>query len=89
MLDNVKFRVGKKGRERVLKEKRKNVHAKIYGTVREQTFENTQVDWPKAHYNPYKYETFVDEHQEPIYEAESVFLSDGKYIQYKELNEKI
>lgn len=55
------FRVGQKGREKVLKEKRKNVHAGVSGYI--------DLDWDsQSHpptntrgviYNPYSYKTFV------------------------------
>lgn len=58
VLRNAQFKVSKAGRARVLKEKRKNVHAGVVG------------DWDRkalarrrkraVTYNPYKYETFVD-----------------------------
>ena len=55
------FRVGQKGREKVLKEKRKNVHAGVSGYI--------DLDWDSQDhpptktrgviYNPYAYKTFV------------------------------
>ena len=51
-----------KGREKVLREKRKNVHAFVKGYL--QDAENVDTDRPATQvtYNPYKYETFVDKH---------------------------
>ena len=65
---NCNFRVQKAGRERVLKERRKNVHAYITGWK-----SDPKVDFgwtPEAHitYNPYKYSTFVEvESGDPVY----------------------
>ena len=58
---DAEFKVSQKGRDRVLREKRKNVHAVIKG------FLHTPTDMPKAidgeftyiTYNPYKYDSFV------------------------------
>jgi hypothetical protein len=63
------FKVSKSGRERVLKEQRKNVHAGVEGYI-----ENWQMgDWRDSHptarpvsYNPYKYENFVDKDTEQM-----------------------
>lgn len=84
------FQVGKKGRERVLKEKRKNVHAGVSGYI--------DLDWdlqphPPTNtrgviYNPYKWSTFIYSSQPdiarsepiPIFHSDRVRLShvDGK-----------
>jgi hypothetical protein len=87
-LYDAQFRVGKKGRERVLEEKRKNVHAGVSGYI--------DRDWDKQRfpptnflgviYNPYSYETFVyaDIHDRskwtPIFWSHSARLShvEGK-----------
>lgn len=60
-LKNVKFKVSAKGRERVLKEKRKNVHAGVEG---EWVLDSMAPDiggWRKVVYDPYKFSSFVDE----------------------------
>lgn len=70
-LSDVRFAVSEAGRERVLREQCKNVHAYIYGnrglddTVRSDVYEAT--------YNPYKYSTFVlRENGEPLHTARLV-----------------
>jgi hypothetical protein len=55
-LTNVKFHVDQKGRERVINEKRKNVHAYLRG---QWTFQDTNIDGYTVTYNPYKYTSFV------------------------------
>lgn len=57
-LQGVQFKVNQKGRERVLKEKRKNVHAYAIGRYmgNPETFNGTQ----QLTYNPYKYKSFVN-----------------------------
>lgn len=75
------MKVSEKGRQRVLKEKRKNVHAGVRGT------------WVKDHpislagtrrvtYNPYVSGTFRDaETGEPIYRASKVVVTvDGVFV---------
>lgn len=55
-----KFKVGTKGRERVLREKRKNVHAYIEGRFKG-TFEEIYLAEKigEAYYNPYTTEYFM------------------------------
>ena len=58
------FRVQKAGRERVLKEKRKNVHAYVAGykcklKSDEEIAKIGDYEWVKATYDPYKYDSFV------------------------------
>jgi hypothetical protein len=60
-LRNARFLVGQAGRQRVIDEKQKNVHAGISGyitTSDEQMPEDTYTVH-KVTYNPYKYKTFV------------------------------
>lgn len=60
-LQDAKFVVRPSGRLRVLREKRKNVHAFVRGYL-----DTYDLDWSvyeadrKATYNPYKYDSFVD-----------------------------
>ena len=56
-LQNVTFKVSQAGRERVIREKRKNVHAFVHGTLLEIETVNTLPVAVK--YNPYKYSSFV------------------------------
>ena len=68
------FQVNQKGRERVVKEKQKNVHAGIIGYIsREVTVACTPIT-----YNPYKYKTFVNGlSQEPVYHCDQVVLAEN------------
>lgn len=82
-LHNVEFKVGVKGRERVIREGVKNVHAYVYGDL--YLVDDTNNHWYKNHettvrYNPYEYSSFVDELDQPIYNARNVMLNavDGK-----------
>ena len=77
------FHVDAKGRQKVLREKRKNVHAFVKGYL--QDAENVNTDRPATEvtYNPYKYETFVDTSNEKfVYYADEVVLTHNKVIAY-------
>ena len=58
-IDNVKFSVGQKGRQRVLEEKKKNVHAFCYGTLKEKNI-NDIVVHKAVTYNPYTADHFYN-----------------------------
>ena len=84
-LTDARFHVQQAGRERVLKQKRKNVHAYVSGKLKE-SFWFTQAPkyiWTakqRVTYNPYKYKNFVDkETLKPVASAEVVHIS-GKRI---------
>jgi len=73
ILSNVEFKVSEAGRQRVLRDQRKNVHAVIRG--------EWQGDYPDAimsntvsevKYNPYRDKTFVLNTGEAIYRAVAV-----------------
>jgi len=77
------FHVDVKGREKVLREKRKNVHAFVKGYL--QDAENVDTDLPATEvtYNPYKYETFVDKKDESfVYYADQVKLQHNQVTAY-------
>ena len=56
------MKVNRKGRECVIREKRKNVHAGIMGYLRHEDMKvwDGWVDMIEITYNPYKYASFVD-----------------------------
>ena len=77
-LRDCKFRVQPAGRERVLREKRKNVHAGIKGYIDDTNCPlrvGTEVT-----YNPYKYDSFVDKNTE-----EPVFYSGFAKLSHKQV----
>lgn len=78
-LDNVKFVVSQAGRERVLKEQRKNVHAVVRGEIREMSFADCVAPGHIVKYNPYKYNSFVTEDGTPVKGAKKVAIF-GKNI---------
>lgn len=85
------FKVSEAGRQRVLKEQRKNVHAKVLGYFQgAEAYDGDGFEdlyylegYRRAHYNPYETETFVDRDTgEPLYKASEVLLVNKK-IFYK------
>ena len=74
---NVVFKVNELGRQRVVREKSKNVHA--YVVCDKYTFPGkTKVDKSKIiTYNPYKHKQFVCDGKE-INSADAVLFKDGK-----------
>ena len=73
------FRVNQKGREKVLKEKRKNVHAGILGRI--DNIGGTVMIGTEVTYNPYKYNSFVDNNTEvPVYYAGFATLTHNKVL---------
>ena len=81
LLQEAKPKVSQKGRERVLREKRKNVHAGVVGylcaygqplTVPQQSQEVT--------YNPYKYTTFVNKESGEEWEGSPWALLQDKRV---------
>jgi hypothetical protein len=73
ILENVEFKVSDKGRQRVLKEKRKNVHAFV---VAEKILEKSKLPefGFKVKYDPYKYSSFVDSEENPVYYSKFAVL---------------
>jgi len=83
LLENVTFRVSLFGRQRVLREKRKNVHAFVRGSLCEK-IEFPTLNPREAYYNPYKVEKFTDlETGKAVEKASRVFLTTG-HIYYWE-----
>ena len=78
------FRVNAKGREKVLEERRKNVHAGISGYIDlDWNEENVSREGQKtqlAMYNPYKYKSFVrvDDDSKPVFWSSTARLVTSK-----------
>ena len=74
LLEGCKFKVSEAGRQRVLREKRKNVHAGVCGTWHSAHI-GPPAEGVKVIYNPYKYASFVEKGTEqPIYNAPLVIM---------------
>ena len=73
----VKLKVSKAGRNRVLQERKKNVHAGVVGMVARDDDGMDLSGWLKVKYNPYKYESFVlADTEQPIYEAKEAYINE-------------
>ena len=80
-----KFKVSEAGRQRVLKEKRKNVHAYIVGEVL--PFVECEVNpIHQAYYNPYETEYFIDHCSKEHLKGEYIIWIIGKDIFYEPYN---
>lgn len=75
ILSNVTFHVSEKGRQRVINQKRKNVHAKVKGVITNLNPDNYQLT--PIYYNPYTTEQFTINNQ-PIYQTDLILLKDNK-----------
>lgn len=75
-IDNPKFVVRKAGRDKVLRERKKNVHAFVRGDIRHYS----EILSPRLDlsYNPYKAGHFVNKAtDEPVYTASCAFMQIG------------
>ena len=57
-----------------MRDKRKNVHAVVEGELMPDN-EPFYGAIGQIYYNPYKYETFVDEFHEPVFQSSNVLLT--------------
>ena len=77
--EDVELKVSEAGRQRVINECKKNVHAGVKGTRILAIKSN--LDWQKASYNPYKNQSFVLENGSPIRFAKYAKLTEqGLFI---------
>ena len=85
VLDHVTPKVSQKGRERVLQEQKKNVHAGLVGRLANVT-DLAMADYmlgttcPQITYNPYKYKTFVDKATETPYTGSTTVLMTERNV---------
>lgn len=81
LIKDVKFFVSEAGRRRVIKEKRKNVHAKIRG-IKIPLIDISQFNRRKIRYNPYRFKTFVyADDESPVLEANLVYVEGGNVFE--------
>lgn len=81
-LHDVTYKVSQSGRQRVLKEQRKNVHAYVDGKIGAigSIHNNGYIN---VTYNPYKYDSFVNKDtEEKIVATKSAILLDKKIYAY-------
>lgn len=74
------LKVSKKGRERVISERRKNVHAGVVGKVRAALTGDSRKDLQRIRYNPYEVDSFVTLDGEPVLSARYVELRPNKTV---------
>ena len=73
---DVSFAVQQAGRQKVLEEKQKNVHAFVRGNYAGKDFNDFYDCNTLATYNPYKFNSFVEKDGEtPVYTASKAFLT--------------
>lgn len=74
-LNDARFVVNEAGRQRVIKEQKKNVHAFVDGTVDHNPERGVQALPTGVTYNPYRFSSFVRAHDSsPIQKAKAVTL---------------
>lgn len=66
-MENVTFKVSEAGRQRVIRTRRKNVHAYAVGFLCDIFQHSPQAE--KVSYNPYRGNTFVDQMDAPVHSA--------------------
>ena len=77
-LHNAKFKVSEAGRQRVIKNKRKNVHAFIIGEITNR-FESLELDpFLSVRYNPYEMDKFRCQNKD-ISAAKTVIIN-GRHV---------
>ena len=75
-LNNVEFKVSEAGRQRVLRKKRKNVHAYAVGDLCEK-FLNSTDKTIDVTYNPYLYSSFVNKKTlKPVFKAKTAWFEN-------------
>lgn len=65
------FKVSEVGRQKVIREKKKNVHAFIQGFECKDALSGELL---RVFYNPYKFSSFVDENGEEVHAASKVLI---------------
>lgn len=77
---DAELKISEAGRQRVLKQKNKNVHAGVKGILLKNK-PKTKLSWVHASYNPYKNNTFIDWNGNQVYKASYAILnSEGLWI---------
>ena len=78
ILENVICKVSEKGRQRVINEKRKNVHSVLIGEYIGQATINTST-LDELYYNPYTLNSFINKRtSEPVTNVEKVYFYNNK-----------
>lgn len=85
LLNNPNFLVSESGRQRVLREGRKNVHAYIEGLITFTPFKGyMSLNWRPLTYNPYEHTAFVDgPTQTKVITAQQVLMTPNGVLYYE------
>jgi hypothetical protein len=78
-MDNVTWKVSEAGRQRVIREQRKNVHAFGVGTLSDIFCPIPDPSWKPVRYNPYKCASFCVDGQ-PITKSEHVKFNRDRSV---------
>jgi len=77
-LQDVTFKVSEKGRQRVIRERRKNVHAGVVGNWNDLCY-TEHLEGKELTYDPYKYDSFVEKDTlDPRWYAEYAYLNNKR-----------
>lgn len=69
-IDSPVFKVSEAGRQRVVRERRKNVHAGVVGFLTSSyDWTKEEVKWTSVLYNPYVFSSFVTPLGKPVHKA--------------------
>lgn len=70
-IDSPTFKVSEAGRQRVIREKRKNVHAGVVGFLTAPyDWTKEEVKWTFVVYNPYVFSSFVTTRGKPVHKSQ-------------------
>lgn len=82
VVSDVRFPVSPYGRLRVLKEKKKNVHAFVLGTYLQEIQNLSRSNFREAYYNPYQVSGFVDRETSRSIEFADYVICENKRVYY-------
>lgn len=80
IMKDVTLKVSEAGRQRVLKEKRKNVHAGVQGTRIFMLPKKGKLFFQPVFYNPYKVDSFVDRFGNPVHKCRYAMKVDDRLM---------
>lgn len=77
------FKVSEAGRQKVLAQKVKNVHARVVGYLNSPVESEVSGEHIDVTYNPYKFSTFVNRanNEEPVHTARIVKMNQNRSVQ--------
>lgn len=75
-IKNPTFKVSQAGRARVLKQKKKNVHAGVVGQLVRRSKVPDGLTWYRASYNPYTHTNFMSQYNDILETADFAILKE-------------